>query len=95
VVFTALDEAWVRFYTPEGTLSEMLMARGDSYTIPANAREPMLRTGRPDALQITVGGRPVPKLSEDEQVMSDVPVSAQALLARGRPAATPTPSPTR
>lgn len=90
VVFTALDEAWVRFYTPEGTLSEMLMAPGDSYTVPADASQPMLRTGRPDALQITVGGRPVPKLSEDEQVVSDVPVSAQALLARGRPAPSPT-----
>ena len=94
VVFTALDEAWVRFYTPEGTVAEMLMARGDTYTRPADAGQPMLRTGRPDALQITVGGRPVPKLAEEEQVMSDVPVSAQALLARGRPAATPAPSPT-
>lgn len=97
VVFTALDEAWVRFYTPDGTLSEVLMAPGDSYTLPANAVQPMLRTGRPDALQITVGGRPVPKLAEEEQVVSDVPISAQALLARGRPAAvapTPAASPT-
>jgi cytoskeletal protein RodZ len=95
VVFTALDEAWVRFYTPEGTLSEMLMARGDTYTLPANANQPMLRTGRPDALQITVGGRSVPKLAEEEQVVSDVPISAQALLARSRSAATPMSSPTR
>ncbi len=93
VVFTALDEAWVRFYTPEGTLAEMLMARGDSYTLPANANRPMLRTGRPDALQITIGGRPVPRLAEEEQVVSDVPVSAQALLARPRsPAASASPT---
>ena len=92
VVFTALDEAWVRFYTPEGTLAEMLMARGDTYTVPADAARPMLRTGRPDALQITIGGRRVPKLAEVQQVMSDVPVTAQALSARGR--ARPTASPT-
>lgn len=97
VVFTATEEAWVRFYTPEGTLSEVLMAPGDTYTLPADARQPMLRTGRPDALQITIGGRPVPRLAEEEQVVNDVPVSAQALLARGRPAAGPTAaaSPTR
>jgi cytoskeletal protein RodZ len=97
VVFTALDEAWVRFYTPEGTLAEMLMARGDTYAVPADADRPMLRTGRPDALQITVGGRRVPKLAEVQQVMDDVPVSAGALLARGRPAAAraPAASPTR
>ena len=84
------------FYTSEGTLAEMLMERGDTYTLPANAAQPMLRTGRPDALQITVGGRRVPKLSEEERVVSDVPVSAQALLARARPqrAATPAASPT-
>jgi cytoskeleton protein RodZ len=98
VVFTATDEAWVRFYTPEGILSEMVMARGDSYTVPPNAAQPMLRTGRPDALQITVGGRQVPRLSEQQQVVSDVPVTAQALIARGRPAAAstrPATTPTR
>ncbi len=90
VVFTALDEAWVRFYTPTGTIAEMLMQRGDTYTLPADAEQAMLRTGRPDALRITVGGRPVPKLAEEERVMSDVPVTAAALLARARPAATAT-----
>ena len=96
-MFTALDEAWVRFYTPEGTLSEMLMARGDTYTVPADAVRPMLRTGRPDALRITVGGRPVPMISEEQRVVGDVPVTAQALLARSRAAAAPTraASPTR
>ena len=87
VVFTATDEAWVRFYTPSGTLAEMLMARGDTYAVPADAQQPMLRTGRPDALQITVGGRRVPRLAEEQTVLSDVPVNAAALLARGRPAA--------
>ena len=92
VVFTALDEAWVRFYTADGTVAEMLMARGDTYTVPAAAERPMLRTGRPDALQITIGGRRVPRLAEEQRVVSDVPVTAEALLARGRPAAAPSPA---
>jgi cytoskeleton protein RodZ len=92
VVFTALEEAWVRFYTPQGTLMEALLAPGDSYTVPADADRPMLRTGRPDALRITVGGREVPRLSQEQRVMSDVPVTAEALQARGSaaPAASPT-----
>ena len=57
--------------------------------MPADATQPMLRTGRPDALAITVGGRPIPKLAETLQTVSDVPVTAAALLARGRPAAAP------
>lgn len=92
VVFTALEDAWVRFYTPEGTLAERVLRRGETYTVPADARQPMIRTGRPEALTVTVGGRPVPKLSEEMRTMSDVPVTAQALLARAQPAAAATPS---
>lgn len=86
VVFTAQEEAWVRFYTPQGTLMEALMAPGDSYTVPADATQAMLRTGRPDALRVTIGGREVPRLSEEQEVVSDVPVTAEALLARGQEA---------
>ena len=96
VVFTALEEVWVRFYTPSGTLMEAVMAPGDTYTVPQDADRPMIRTGRPDALRITIGGREVPKLAEEEQVMSDVPVTVEALGGRPRaPApAAPSPSPT-
>ncbi len=97
VVFTALEEVWVRFYTPSGTLMEALMAPGDTYTVPQDADRPMIRTGRPDALRITIGGREVPRLAEEEQVMSDVPVTAEALRARPRTstaARAPVPSPT-
>lgn len=92
VIFTALDDAWVRFYTPQGTLTERLMLKGETYTVPADAVQPMLRTGRPDALQVTVGGRRVPKLAEEQTVVSDVPVTAAALLAR-RPTPATAPSP--
>lgn len=96
VVFTALDEVWVRFYTPQATLMEALMAPGDTYTVPQDADRPMIRTGRPDALRVTIGGREVAKLAEEEQVMSDVPVTAEALRARSRAAASsgPASSPT-
>ena len=91
VVFTALDQAWVRFYTPQGTLTERLMLKGETYTVPADATQPMLRTGRPDALAITIGDRAVPKIADEQTVVSDVPVTAAALLAR-RPAPAATPS---
>lgn len=91
VVFTATAPGiWVKFYDASGKqLMQKQMALGESFTVPADAQGPMLWTGRPDALAITVGGRPVPKLAEKEQVMKDVPVTAAALLARGRPTAPP------
>lgn len=91
VVFTALAPGiWVKFYDASGKqLMQKQMALGETFTVPADAQGPMLWTGRPDALSITVGGKALPKLAEREQVMKDVPVTAEALLARGQPAATP------
>lgn len=95
VVFTALEDGiWVRFYDADGMrLMEKQMARGESYTVPAEAPGPQLWTGRPDALAITVGGKTVPKLAEDDTIVRDVPVTAEALLARPAPAATPAATP--
>lgn len=104
VVFTSEEDGtWVRFYDGQGErLFEGVLAKGQSFTVPATAQDPQVRTGRPYALAITIGGRPVPKLAEDVRVIKDVPVSAAALLARpapaapatadGPPAATPTTS---
>lgn len=100
VVFTALEEGiWVRFYTADGVqLMQKLMAEGERYTVPGDVAAPLLWTGRPDALAITVGGQPVARLAESVAIMRDVPVTAEALLARGsndaalveRPTGTPT-----
>ena len=100
VVFTALEPGiWVKFYDAAGLqLMQKQMELGERYSVPADADGPQLWTGRPDALAITVGGRPVPRLAEEQRTMRDVPVSAEALLARpepvAAPAATPTASPT-
>lgn len=96
VVFTAqVPGIWVKFYDATGKqLMQKQMALGETFTVPADAQGPMLWTGRPDALAITVGGRPLPKLAEREQVMKDVPVTAEALLARGQPQPAPFATPT-
>lgn len=85
VVFTALEEGiWVKFYDGNGAqLMQKLMAKGETYTVPEDALSPQLWTGRPDALAISVGGREIPRLAEDDKIMRDVPVTAEALLARG------------
>jgi cytoskeletal protein RodZ len=95
VVFTALEEGiWVKFYDASGKqLMQKQMAKGERYPVPADAPGPQIWTGRPEALAITVGGRPVAKLADEQRTMKDVPVTAAALLARGQPAATTSPAP--
>lgn len=93
VVFTSQAEGvWVKFYDAAGTqLMQKQMALGESYTVPAAAQGPQVWTARPDALAITIGGRPVPPLADRQITVKNVPVSAAALLARP-PAAAPVPN---
>jgi hypothetical protein len=58
------------------------LAAGNSFTVPAGAAGPKLMTGRPNALAITVGGRAVPKISEELRTVVDVPLDGASLLAR-------------
>ena len=87
VVFTALEECiWVKFYDWEGKqLMQKQLAKGESYTVPGDVIGPRLWTGRPDALAISIAGQAIPRLSEAERVMKDVPIDAVSL--RSRPAA--------
>lgn len=87
VAFRALEpDIWVKFYDASGTqLFQKQMAMGETYTVPADADGPQIWTGRPDALEITIGGRRVRKLAEKQLILKDVPVTAKALLARGEP----------
>jgi cytoskeleton protein RodZ len=94
VVFTATDDVWLRIYDEAGErLKDGLMKKGESFTLPDSARNPMILTGRPQALAVTVGGKPVAPLGAPDRTISDVPVSAAALLARAAPAAAPSPAP--
>lgn len=90
VIFTAtIDDVWVKFYDGAGRqLFQDRMNKGESFTIPADAENPRIWTGRPDGFTITVGGKSVPPLGTAESAIKDVPVSADALLARSEPAET-------
>ena len=84
VVLTATDSVWMKIYDEEGErLFENEMAAGDQFTVPADANNPQILTGRPDALTVTVDGQVIPPLGTAERTIKDVPVSAAALLSRG------------
>lgn len=93
VVFTALEPGiWVKFYDGTGSqLMQKQLAQGESWTVPADQPQVLIWTGRPEALAITIGGQAVPKLSDVQKTMKDVPVTAAALLARGAATALPAP----
>ncbi len=93
VVLTAKEGVWVRVYdAKDKVLFEKEMTPGERYLVPADADNPMIRTGRADLVNVTVDGKEVPALGPAEHTVKDVGVSAAALAARTPPAVPPSAS---
>ncbi len=83
VTLTAKDKVWMRVYDAnDKVLFEKEMAAGERYLVPADANNPMIRTGRADLIGVTVAGREVAALGPAERTVKDVGVSAKALAER-------------
>lgn len=83
VVLTATGEVWLRVYEADGErLYQNTLQKGDRYEVPKDARNPQILTGRPDALTVTIDGRPVPSLGEGDLTIADYPIDAASLTAR-------------
>lgn len=88
----ATDTVWLRVYELESgdRIYENELQAGETYEVPADAVQPAIRTGRADALRVTVAGRAVDPIGPAQTVISDVSL-LPADLARPRPTATETP----
>lgn len=84
VVLTATDDVWLRVYEAEGgeRLFENTLRAGQRYEVPSNAERPLILTGRPDALRVTVGATEIPPLGPPERTISDVSLLPSDLVAR-------------
>lgn len=82
VVLTANDLVWFRIDGANGDrIHEQELPAGQSYTV---AQQPglVLQTARPQALDITVGGQRLKTLGAPDTLVKNVPLAAQALVAR-------------
>ena len=90
IALTAVQPVWLKVYEKGGpTLFMGEMAAGQRYEVPATAIDPQIWTGRPQAVQVTVGGKPVPPLGKADQTIRDVSLKRDALLARTATATAP------
>ena len=90
VVISASEEVWLRVYDPSGTsLYQGILRPGERYEVPASAPAPMIHTGRPNVLRITVGNTVIPPLGEPEQRVMGISLKPADLLARVQGAAQP------
>ena len=84
VVLTSnADQLWLRVSDGEGkTLLQTVLARGQSWTVPADAKAPQLRTARADVLSISVGGKTIAPLSQKPGTVSGVSLKPADLLGQ-------------
>ncbi len=77
------NEVWLRVYDAANTTLYLgTLKPGESFEVPANATGPKINVGRPDQLQVAVGGNAIPPLGDGSRPIKDVPVDAAALLGR-------------
>ncbi|HVF37998.1 MAG TPA: RodZ domain-containing protein [Sphingomicrobium sp.] len=87
VVLTANEAVWIEVKDGNAILKQGELAAGQSYEVPAGALAPVLTTGKPEALRISIGTADAPAVGPAGQRVSQVSLKAADLL-RG-PASAP------
>lgn len=92
VVLTAVAPVWfeVTDRASNSRLFTGVLDKGKTFEVPITAGDPVIRTGKPEGLAVTVGGKPVAPLGEPAHTIANVSLKAAALTATPLPAATGT-----
>jgi cytoskeleton protein RodZ len=91
VVLTAIGPAWIQIKDQGKTLFEGQLAPGQTYAVPPTAVAPLLKAGKPEALQIKVGAAMAPAVGPPGKVASNVSLKPGDLMrGAAQPAATDT-----
>lgn len=82
VTLTAKQDVWIQISDRASGAKAMsrILKQGETYTVPTG--DYTLWTGRAGALDVRVGGRPVPALGGEAETVRDVSLSAGSLLGR-------------
>ena len=104
VVITANEQVWIQVKEGSVTLKEGLLEAGQSFEVPATAGAPVLTTGKPEAIRISVGTADAPPVGPAATKVSNVsllgadlmrgPAAAPATIVSPAAPAPPTTSPT-
>ena len=88
VVLNATQQVWLQVSEKSGaSLFAGLLQPGQSYTVPANATSPVLKTGKPEALKISVGSQVVGPVGPAATTVSNVSLLPADLMKLGHSAA--------
>jgi transcriptional regulator with XRE-family HTH domain len=80
VVITATEPVWLHIEDGGNVLKEGQLAAGERFEVPAKAVAPMLTTGKPEALQVSVGTTQAPPVGPAGRKVSNVSLKAADLM---------------
>lgn len=80
VLITANEQAWIQVKDGPILLKEGVLEPGQSFEVPPTAVAPMLTTGKPEALRISVGTADAPRVGPAATRVSNVSLLGPALL---------------
>ena len=84
VVLTATEPVWLQVYERGGKqLFTGELAAGQVYAVPAEAKAPLLKTGKPEALRISVGSAAAPAVGPAATMVRDVSLLGPDLMRGG------------
>jgi cytoskeleton protein RodZ len=90
VVLTATDAVWFEVRERGGAaLFSGMLQPGQTWTVPATATAPVLKTGKPEALRINVGNNVAPPAGPPATTVTNVSLLGPDLLKGGHGAAPP------
>lgn len=84
VVLTAMAPVWLQVSEKVGaTLFSGMLQPGQTYTVPANAAAPVLKTGKPEGLKVSVGNSVAPPVGPPATTISNVSLLPADLMKTG------------
>lgn len=84
VVLTAIAPVWLHVGEKGGaTLYSGTLQANQTYTVPATATAPVLKTGKPEALKVTVGSAVAPPVGRPATTVSNVSLLPADLMKTG------------
>ena len=96
VVITANESVWIQVKDGPATLKAGVLESGQSFEVPADAKAPVLTTGKPEALRIAVGTADAPQVGPPATTVRNVSLLGPDLMrgpaAVAQPAARPAPA---
>ena len=80
VVITATESVWVAIRDGGNVLKQGELAAGESFEVPASAAAPVITTGKPEAIRISVGSAQAPSIGPAGKRVSNVSLKAADLM---------------